>query len=61
MFCIILDEILNELKKNNIVKPSAVQSVTWPATLSGRNVIGIAQTGSGKTLSVSIFCVWPFS
>ncbi|CAK8698601.1 unnamed protein product [Clavelina lepadiformis] len=35
-------------------KPTPIQSVAWPVTLSGRNVIGIAQTGSGKTLSFLI-------
>lgn len=32
-------------------KPTAIQSQGWPMALTGRDVIGIAQTGSGKTLS----------
>lgn len=32
-------------------KPSAIQSQALPTILSGRDVIGIAKTGSGKTLS----------
>ena len=32
-------------------KPTPVQAATWPLVLSGLNVIGIAKTGSGKTLS----------
>jgi len=32
-------------------KPSVIQSQSWPVALQGRDLIGIAQTGSGKTLS----------
>lgn len=32
-------------------KPSAIQAQSWPVALQGRDLIGIAQTGSGKTLS----------
>ncbi len=31
--------------------PSPIQSQTWPVALGGRDMIGIAETGSGKTLS----------
>ena len=31
--------------------PTPIQAQGWPAALSGHDVIGIAQTGSGKTLS----------
>lgn len=31
--------------------PSPIQSQGWPAALGGNDVIGIAQTGSGKTIS----------
>ena len=31
--------------------PTPIQSQGWPAALGGYDVIGIAQTGSGKTLS----------
>ena len=30
--------------------PSAVQAATWPIAVSGRDVLAIAKTGSGKTL-----------
>lgn len=33
------------------VKPTPIQSQGWPVALSGRDMIGIAETGSGKTLS----------
>jgi ATP-dependent RNA helicase DDX43 len=32
-------------------KPSPIQSQAWPYLLSGKDVIGIAQTGTGKTLA----------
>ncbi|CAG9316624.1 unnamed protein product [Blepharisma stoltei] len=32
-------------------KPTSVQSLMWPTALSGKDIIGIACTGSGKTLS----------
>jgi len=34
-------------------EPTPIQSQGWPLALSGKDLIGIAQTGSGKTLSVS--------
>lgn len=30
--------------------PSSVQAKAWPAAISGKDVIGVAKTGSGKTL-----------
>ncbi|XP_006607867.2 probable ATP-dependent RNA helicase DDX43 [Apis dorsata] len=44
-------EILDEIKKQKFVKPSPIQSQAWPILLSGRDLIGIAQTGTGKTLA----------
>lgn len=32
------------------VAPSAVQAASWPIAVSGRDVLAIAKTGSGKTL-----------
>ena len=34
----------------NYEKPTVIQSITWPVALSGKDVISIAKTGSGKTL-----------
>lgn len=42
--------ILAALEKRNIRKPSPIQVQGIPAVLSGRDLIGIAFTGSGKTL-----------
>lgn len=42
--------ILNALKKRGIKTPSPIQMQGIPAVLAGRDIIGIAFTGSGKTL-----------
>jgi superfamily II DNA/RNA helicase len=41
---------MNTIKKQNFEKPTIIQSVSWPILLSGHDIVGIAQTGSGKTL-----------
>ena len=33
-------------------EPTPIQAQGWPMAMSGRDVVGIAQTGSGKTISV---------
>ncbi|CAL1540418.1 unnamed protein product [Lymnaea stagnalis] len=44
------EEINQQLKINGWNKPTPIQSIGWPLALSGKNMVGIAQTGSGKTL-----------
>ncbi|KAL1514231.1 hypothetical protein ABEB36_003519 [Hypothenemus hampei] len=44
-------EILEEIKKAGFEKPSPIQCQAWPVLLSGEDLIGIAQTGTGKTLA----------
>ena len=41
------------LQQQNWKNPTPIQAQGWPIALSGYDVVGIAQTGSGKTLSVS--------
>jgi ATP-dependent RNA helicase DDX41 len=43
--------IIDKLALKNITKPSPIQIQGLPALFSGRDVIGIAFTGSGKTLT----------
>ena len=43
--------ILAAIKKAEFKSPTPIQSAAWPMLLSGNNVVGIAQTGSGKTVS----------
>lgn len=43
--------VMTEVKAQGFAKPTAIQSQGWPMALSGRDVVGVAETGSGKTLS----------
>ncbi|GAB1609143.1 probable ATP-dependent RNA helicase DDX43 isoform X1 [Argonauta hians] len=45
------DDILNQIKKQGFKKPSPIQSQAWPVLLQGKDMIGIAQTGTGKTMA----------
>ena len=42
--------ITQQFKKAGFAKPTTIQSVAWPLVLSGRDVVVLAETGSGKTL-----------
>lgn len=44
-------DILTEIYKQDFTTPSPIQSQAWPILLSGEDMIGIAQTGTGKTLA----------
>ena len=44
---------METLRRQGWTEPTSIQAQGWPMALSGRDVVGIAQTGSGKTLSVS--------
>lgn len=43
-------EILEVMARNRYSNPTPIQCQTLPVALEGRDLIGIAQTGSGKTL-----------
>ncbi|XP_067136678.1 probable ATP-dependent RNA helicase DDX5 isoform X3 [Centruroides vittatus] len=43
--------VLRAIKEQQYEKPTAIQAQGWPISLSGRDLVGIAQTGSGKTLA----------
>jgi len=45
------DYVLEEVKAEGFEKPTGIQCQGWPMALSGRDMIGVAATGSGKTLS----------
>jgi ATP-dependent RNA helicase DDX41 len=46
--------ILNALKSKNIVRPTPIQVQGISCVLSGRDLIGIAFTGSGKTVTFTL-------
>lgn len=43
------DYVLAEIQRQGYESPTPIQAQGWPISLSGRDVVGIAQTGSGKT------------
>jgi ATP-dependent RNA helicase RhlE len=47
-------EILAVLDKLNFTTPTPIQSQSIPVALKGQDIIGIAQTGTGKTLAFGI-------
>ena len=47
------DYILSSISRQGFTEPTPIQAQGWPMALSGRDFVGIAQTGSGKTLGVS--------
>lgn len=48
------DYLLSTVKAQGFAAPTAIQCQSWPMALSGRDVVAIAQTGSGKTLSFAL-------
>ncbi len=46
--------ILSHLKANQLKSPTPIQSKTIPLALGGQDIIGIAQTGTGKTLAFGL-------
>ena len=41
---------IRQLMDSGFVSPTPIQSAAWPTIVAGRDCLGIAQTGSGKTL-----------
>lgn len=48
------DPVLKALKEVGYETPSAIQAATIPSLLSGRDVLGVAQTGTGKTAAFAL-------
>lgn len=48
------DPIARALKEENYHTPTPIQAQTIPIAITGRDVIGIAQTGTGKTASFAL-------
>lgn len=47
--CGFSSQLMNAIRKQAYEKPTAIQCQALPIALSGRDIIGIAKTGSGKT------------
>lgn len=48
------EPIARALTEENYVTPTPIQAQTIPTALTGRDVVGIAQTGTGKTASFAL-------
>ena len=48
------DAMLKALKEVGYETPSAIQAATIPLLLAGRDVVGLAQTGTGKTAAFAL-------
>jgi ATP-dependent RNA helicase RhlE len=48
------DVIARALREENYITPTPIQAQTIPLALTGRDVVGIAQTGTGKTAAFAL-------
>ena len=48
------NSLKNSLWKMNFIKPTKIQEMAIPLALEGKDILGTAQTGTGKTLAFSI-------
>jgi ATP-dependent RNA helicase RhlE len=48
------EHLLTSLRKLDIHQPTPIQEHGIPVALSGRDVVGVAQTGTGKTLAFAL-------
>src|ERR1700748_2809169 len=48
------DGIARALRDENYITPTPIQAQTIPLALEGRDVVGIAQTGTGKTAAFAL-------
>jgi ATP-dependent RNA helicase DeaD len=48
------DEVLSSLSEMGFEEPTQIQKIAIPPVLKGKDIIGVAQTGTGKTASFGI-------
>ena len=55
--------LLNALNERGYINPTTIQHRVFPIVMSGRDVCGIAQTGTGKTFAylLPLLRLWKFS
>ena len=47
------DYIMSEIRKAGYSAPTPIQAQGWSLALTGQDMVGIAQTGSGKTFTIT--------
>ena len=50
----LIPQILTNIADGGYVRPTPIQEATVPYVLSGRDVLGCAQTGTGKTAAFAL-------
>lgn len=55
--------LINALADAGISQPTTIQEKAFPVIMSGRDMVGIAQTGTGKTIAYLLPCLrqWKYS
>jgi ATP-dependent RNA helicase RhlE len=55
--------LINALNDLGITQTTTIQERAYPAIMSGRDIVGIAQTGTGKTIAYLLPCLrlWKFT
>jgi len=55
--------LVNALNDLGLTHPTTIQERAYPVIMSGRDVVGIAQTGTGKTIAYLLPCLrqWKFT
>ena len=48
------EPVLKALKEKNYITPTSIQTKAIPVAMKGRDILGIAQTGTGKTAAFAI-------
>ena len=50
----LIPQLLENVRKSGYTTPTPIQEATIPLVLSGRDVLGCAQTGTGKTAAFAL-------
>ena len=49
--------VLTTIRRQGFSSPSPIQCQAWPYLMAGKDLIGVAQTGTGKTLAFLLPCM----